>query len=49
MSIKPVIFFGDSLEDLRSFPDNPRREAGYQIDVLQRGWIPTDFKPVAVV
>lgn len=48
-SFKPVVFLGNSLEDLRAFPDDPRREAGYQIDVLQRGGTPDDFKPVAVV
>ena len=30
--LKPVVFLGNSLEDLRSFPVDVRREAGYQID-----------------
>lgn len=48
-SFKQIIFLGNSLEDLRAFPDDLRREAGYQIDVLQRGGTPADFKPVSVV
>jgi len=47
--INPVVFLGTSLEDLRSFPDNPRREAGYQIDKLQRGDTPDSWKPVTVI
>ena len=29
---KPVEFRGSALEDLRTFPDAARREAGYQLD-----------------
>ncbi|MCA1742402.1 MAG: type II toxin-antitoxin system RelE/ParE family toxin [Desulfovibrionales bacterium] len=47
--INPVVFIGTSLEDLRAFPGNPRREAGYQIDKLQRGDIPDSWKPVTVI
>lgn len=47
--INPVVFLGTSLEDLRSFPDNPRREAGYQINKLQREDVPDSWKPVTVI
>ncbi len=47
--INPVVFLGTSLEDLRAFPDNPRREAGYQIDKLQKGDIPDSWKPVTQI
>lgn len=47
--MKPVEFLGDSLDRVRAFPDEPRREAGFQIDRLQRGFEPNDWKPMATV
>lgn len=47
--IKPVVFIGNSLEDLRAFPVNPRREVGYQIDKVQRGGVPDNWKPVSSI
>ena len=47
--VKPVEFLGDSLEALRKFPEEPRREAGYQIDRVQRGFEPDDWKPMTTV
>jgi phage-related protein len=44
--VKPVTFLGDSLKVLRGFPDDARRDAGFQIDRLQRGLQPDDFKPM---
>ena len=44
--MKPVTFLGDSLKVLRGFPDDARRDAGFQIDRLQRGLQPDDFKPM---
>lgn len=46
---KPVLFLGTSLNDLRAFPDAARREAGFQIDKLQAGGEPDDWKPMASV
>lgn len=43
---KPVIFLGRSLDDLRSFPIDARREAGFQIDKVQNGQDPDDWKPM---
>ena len=45
-SLKPVEFRGDALDELRAFPSGARREAGHQIDRLQRGWQPFDWKPM---
>jgi len=45
--IKPVEFLGTSLDDLRAFPRSARRTAGYQIDRVQRGLEPDDWKPMA--
>jgi phage-related protein len=43
---KPVEFRGSSLDDLRAFPDSPRHEAGHQIDLVQQGYQPDDWKPM---
>jgi len=45
--MKPVIFVGSALEELRSFPLSARRRAGFQLDRLQRGLEPDDWKPMA--
>ena len=44
--MKPVSFLGNSVDELRAFPDGARREAGFQIDRLQRGLDPYDWKPM---
>jgi phage-related protein len=41
---KPVEFRGSSLDDLRAFPVPARREAGYQLDRVQQGHEPDDWK-----
>ncbi len=46
---KPVEFLGSSLDDLRTFPSAARREAGHQIDQVQRGLEPDDWKPMSTV
>ena len=46
---KPVEFRGSSLDDLRAFPTDAKREAGYQIDLVQNGEDPDDWKPMATV
>ena len=43
---KPVEFRGRSLEDLRAFPLTARREAGHQLDRVQNGREPDDWKPM---
>jgi phage-related protein len=45
-SMKPVVFLGDSVARLRAFPDGPRRDAGFQLDRVQRGMDPDDWKPM---
>ena len=49
MDSKPVEFRGSALEDLRAFPQAVRREAGYQLDRVQRGREPDDWKPMNAV
>jgi len=46
---KDVVFLGSALADFRVFPDSARREAGYQLDRVQHGFDPTDWKPVNTV
>lgn len=47
--MKPIVFLGDSLDKLRDFPDPVRREAGFQLDRVQHGLQPYDFKPMPTV
>ena len=47
--MKPVEFCGSSLDDLRAFPLAARREAGHQIDQVQNGLEPDDWKPMNTV
>ena len=47
--MKPIAFEGDSLNCLRRFPQTARREAGYQLDRVQTGLQPDDFKPMGAV
>jgi len=46
---KPLYFVGSALEDLRAFPRVSRREAGYQLDRVQSGLDPSDWKPMPTV
>jgi phage-related protein len=49
VSEKPVSWLGSSLEDLRAFPEDARRAAGYQLGRVQQGLLPTDWKPMTTV
>ena len=42
-------FVGSSLDDLKNFPAEARREAGFELDAVQRGLIPSDFKAMLAV
>jgi phage-related protein len=44
--VRPIRFLGDSLRCLRDFPQGARHDAGYQLDKVQRGGQPDDFKPM---
>ena len=46
---KPIEFRGSSLDDLRCFPLAARREAGHQLDQVQNGQDPDDWKPMNTV
>ena len=49
MKRKPVEFRGSARDDLCAFPADARREAGYQIDLVQNGHEPGDWKPLSRV
>ena len=47
--MKKLKFIGSSLDDLKNFPAEARREAGFELDSVQRGAMPMDFKPLLAV
>jgi phage-related protein len=47
--MKEVEFLGNALDELRAFPLGARRQAGHQIDRIQRGLEPDDWKPMRTV
>lgn len=44
--MKRVEWLGDSLERVREFPEIARRETGYQLERVQAGKEPADWKPM---
>ena len=44
--MKRIQFLGDSLKSLREFPEDAKHDLGYQLDKVQRGGQPDDFKPM---
>ena len=46
---KPLHFLGSSLDDLRAFPDEARRDAGFNLDFVQRGMEPLNWKSMQAV
>jgi len=49
MSDKPLVWVGSSLDDVRSFPIEARRVAGYELRRVQSGLMPDDWKPMPSV
>lgn len=47
--MKPITWLGDSLEKVRGFPDDARREAGFELGEVQKGFDPSDWKPMTGV
>jgi phage-related protein len=47
--MKQVRFVGSVLDDLRDFPADARREAGYQLRRVQDGLDPDDWKPMTSI
>ena len=47
--MKPITFLGNALKAVRAFPDAARQDAGFQLDLVQHGQQPDDFKPMPAV
>lgn len=47
--MKPIVWIGDSKDAVRTFPDDARREAGFQLDKVQHGEDPDDWKPMSTI
>lgn len=47
--LKPIKFRGSALDDLKAFPIPIRREAGFQLDQVQQGNDPDDWKPIPTI
>jgi len=43
---KPAVWMGRSKESVSDFPDEARRQAGFQVFRVQEGLFPTDWKPM---
>jgi phage-related protein len=47
--LKSVEFLGDALARLREFPESARKEAGFQLQRVQAGLDPNDWKPMSSI
>ena len=47
--MKRIAFLGNSLEDLRDFPEDARIDAGHQLYRVQNGVDPDDWKPIKTI
>ena len=47
--MKALQFIGSSLDDIRDFPDEARRQTGFELYAIQRGLEPSDWKPMHAV
>jgi phage-related protein len=47
--MKPLRFVGSSLDNLRSFPAEARRQAGFELYAIQRGLEPSDWQPMKAI
>lgn len=47
--MKRIVFLGDSLDELRRFPEPARKEAGVQLHKVQQSLEPSDWKPMPTV
>lgn len=47
--MKSLKFVASSRDDLRNFPDEARRAAGFELHAIQSGLEPSDWKPMQTV
>lgn len=48
-ALKPVEWIGDSLKRVRAFPKTVRQQVGYELELVQHGLDPADWKPMPAV
>lgn len=48
-AVKKIVFRGDSLNGLKQFPETARKVAGRQLELVQMGREPADWKPMTTV
>ncbi|MGF6727147.1 phage-related protein [Paraburkholderia sp. GAS41] len=46
---KEIRWVGSSFQDLLAFPEEPCRQAGFQLGKIQAGLDPDDWKPFAAI
>ena len=44
--MKAIEFLGDSLKRIRNFPEDAKQDCGYQLEKVQRGEPPSDYRPM---
>jgi putative addiction module killer protein len=49
MSDKPIVWAGSTLDDIRAFPEDARRQVGYQLRRVQLGVMADDWKAMASI
>ena len=47
--MKAIVFLGDSLDIIRTFPEQMRRQAGFELRRVQHGLDPSDWKPMNII
>jgi phage-related protein len=47
--MKQIQWLGSSRADVRAFPEDARVDAGWQLELVQRGLDPDDWKPMPTV
>jgi phage-related protein len=47
--VKTLKFVGNSLKELREFPEEVRRAAGFELRAIQNGLDPSDWKPMNII
>ena len=49
MQRKPLIWVGSAQAEIARFPEEARRQAGFELDQVQQGRMPSDWKPMPSV
>lgn len=44
--IRELVFVGNALKDIKAFSPDAKTDAGYELDRIQRGHNPSDFKTI---